>query len=347
MSQVEAALYLVYALVVLLPLLPGLLELRTAADDDPLKIDAAYARDPRFLGKSMRAKVVPILEETEGEARVPFLNRKNEFAIVTNGHASLDRERFENVVLSRGGFRVGDHSTMLDVYARGDVEVGAHAQLRTFAADRGASFGSRTNVMRWIDVEGDCRIGDASDLGQSVSAAGRLILGTGVRFNRLFGRPIAVVDGRRAELRALETGPLLVRSATSRRLLKSVVVDPETRIEGDVIATGDVEVCAGAVVAGSIKAGGTVVLRERACVFGNVVARGTVTLACDATILGHIFGESDVVLHAGALVGDRHAPKTIHASRGASIASEACIFGWLIAERGGITLADVDHHEES
>ncbi len=347
MSPVEAGLYLAYAVMVLLPLLPGLLELRVAADDDPLKIDASYARDPRFLGKSMRAKVEPILDAAVGEARVPFLNRKDEFARVTDGLASPDREQLSEIVLSRGAFRVGDHSEMLDVYARGEIELGAYARLRTLAGDRDARIGSHAHVVRWIDVGGNCEIGGASELGQSVSASGRLEVGPGVHFNRLFGKPIAVVSSARAELRALELGPLIVRTATARRLVKKLVVDAGADLEGDVIAADEVEVGAGAIVRGSIKAGGSVTLREGACVCGNIVARDTVTLERDATVLGHIFGDGDVVLHGGALVGDRHAPKTIHASRNATIAAEACIFGWLIAERGGTTAAAVTPHEDA
>ncbi len=339
MTPVEIGLYLLYALVVALPLLPGLLELRAGDDDDPLKIDASYARDPRFLGKSMRAKVEPIVDATHGEARVQFLNRKNEFALITDAYRSPDRVRFDDIVLSRGDFHVGDRSVMLDVYARGDVAVGAYAQVRTLAAGRNARFGSRLSVVRWIDVEGDCTIGDAADLGQSVAASKRLVIGAGVRFSRLFGRPISVIDGRRAELHALSAGPLLARASGARRLVKTLTLDPGARIEDDVVAAGDVELLPGAVIAGSLKAGGTVTLRANACVVGNIVARETVTLEADAMVLGHIFGDLDVVLHAGALVGDRHAPKTIHASRAVRIAPEACIFGWLIAERGGQTTA--------
>ncbi len=338
MTRVEILVVALYLVAVLLPLLPGLLELRVATDDDPLKIDTSYARDPRFLGKSMRAKLGPVMNEVSGDARVPFLNRKNEFARVTDGFESIDRARFDDVVLSRGRFAVGDHSSMSDVYARGDVAVGAFGALRTLASDASARFGSNTRVARWIDVEGDCTFGNGSDLGQSASAAGRLIVGTGVRFNRLFGRPVAVVDARRAELRALTGSPVAVRGPNDRRLVTSYVIDPGSIVDEDIVATKDVFVGTDATVGGSIKAAGTVTIAENACVLGNVIARGNVTLAPDATVLGHIFGDADVILEPGALVGDRHAPKTLHASRHAQLSPEACVYGWIIAERGGMTL---------
>jgi len=346
MSATETIIYAIYALAVVLPLLPGLLELRNASDDDPLKIDASYARDPRFLGKSMRNKVIPIMKETAGEDRVPFLNRKHEFAHVVDGLESGDRSTIDDIVLSRGPFSVGDRSVLLDVYAQGPVSVGAASRLRTLAADRGAVFGPGTQVVRWIDVEGDCAIGGGSELGQSVTASGRLILGPDVRFNRLFGRPIAVESSQRAEIRALSTGPILSTHASDRRRVKAMSVAQGETIEYDIVATGDVEVGAEATVTGSIKAGGTVTIKERAAVLGNVVARGSVIIERDGTIYGHIFGNRDVTLHAGALMGDRHAPKTLHASGIVRLIEGATIFGWLIAERGGRSLAEhseLDH----
>lgn len=346
MTTTETIIYLLYIGAVLLPLIPGLFELRVAGDDDPLKIDAAYARDPRFLGKSMRAKVGPILSEVAGEERVPFLNRKNEFARVIDAFESIDRSRFDDVVLSRGRFRVGDHSTLLDVYAQGAVEVGAASRLRTLAADTGARFGSGTQVIRWIDVEGDCSIGNGSDLGQSVSASGRLILGSGVRFNRLFGHPISVGMAQRAELRGLAEAPIFAPGSQGRATAASYVAEAGRAVDGDIVAANNVDVGAMATIAGSIKAGGGVTLRENARVFGNVVARGTVTLERDASVLGHIFGEGDVVLHPGALVGGRHAPRTVHASKTARIAQDACVYGWVIAERGGITMDQPDAYKD-
>lgn len=338
MSPVEVLIYTIYALAVILPLLPGLLELRSASDDDALRIDSAYARDPRFLGKSMRSKLIPIMQETEGENRVPFLNRKNEFARVVDRLDSGERSNIEDVVLSRDTLTIGKNSALLDAYARGAVSVGDGTRLRTLAADNDAEFGAQTQVIRWIDVEGNCTIGPGSELGQSVSASGRVLLGNDVTFSRLFGRPIAVEDEHRSGLRGLAMGPLKESHADDRLMAKSVYVDHGQLYDVDIVAAGDVEVGGDACVTGSIKAGGTVTIRENATVLGNVVARGDVVLENDSSVFGHIFGDRDVILNAGALVGDRHAPKTLRASGRAKVSTGACVFGWLIAERGGTTV---------
>lgn len=337
MSATEALIYLIYACAVVLPLVPGLLELRAASDDDALRIDASYARDPRFLGKSMRGKLLPILNETEGEARVAFLNRKNEFARVVDRLDEGPHSRIDDVVLSRGPFRVGEESALLDVYARGNAHIGASSRLRTLAVDGSAILGPSTHVVRWVDAEGECTVGAGCELGQSVTASKRLLLGASVRFNRLFGRPISVVDSRAAEVRALTDGVAIASYANDRLLAKYLVVDDGMTYDVDIVASGDVEIGPGACVTGSIKAGGTVTVREGARVLGNVVARGTVTIETDGTIFGHIFGDRDVVLRPGALMGDRHAPKTLHASRMAYLEPGSCVFGWVIAERGGRT----------
>lgn len=337
MTTIEIAVYLTYATATIVPLLPGLLELRRGSDDDALRIDASYARDPRFLGKSMRNKVIPIMRETQGEDRVPFLNRKNEFAKVVDHLEMGEHSNIEDIVLCRDRFVVGKNSALLDAYARGTVSIGDGTRLRTLAADNDSEFGAHTQVVRWIDVEGNCTIGPGSELGQSVSAAGRMLLGTDVSFSRLFGRPIAVEDEHRSGMRALAMGPLKEAHADDRLMAKTVYVDQGELYDVDIVAAGDVEVGTDACVTGSIKAGGMVTVRENAQVLGNVIARGDVQLESDATVFGHIFSERNVILAEGALVGERHAPKTLRAAGTARIATGAAVFGWLIAEKGGVT----------
>ncbi len=345
MSRAELLIYAIFGLAIFLPLLPGLLELRRGQDDDPLKIDTGYARDPRFLGKSMRNKMTPFFTDTEGEDRVPFLNRKGEFASVVDSLDVGDHSHIDDIVLSRGAFSVGDHSALLDVYAKGTVYVGASSRLRTLAADGNAIFGPGTQVIRWIDVDADCMIGDGSELGQSVTASGRLRLGDDVSFNRLFGRPIVVDGNQRAEIRAMSSAPMAYSKVTDRRRVAALSVDPGTTYDTHIVATGDVEIGEDAVVTGSIKAGGNVIVRRGGRVLRNVVARGNVIVEPDGSIFGHIFADHDVTLHEGALVGERHAPKTLHSLGATSMASGASIFGWLIAERGGTSVVSMAREE--
>src|SRR5262249_6810072 len=62
-----------FAAFVFLPMLPGLLELRRSADATSLTIDQNYSRDPRYMGKSFRAKISSVLQSAPMHTRMPFL----------------------------------------------------------------------------------------------------------------------------------------------------------------------------------------------------------------------------------------------------------------------------------
>ena len=337
MSTTEIVIYAVFALAVVLPLLPGLFELSFGRDNEPLQIDQRYARDPRFLGKSMRAKALPIVNAKVAEYRAPFLKRRNEFARVVDELELVDGARINDVVLAKGTFTSGRNVSLRDVYTKGRANVGDGSDVRTLAADGGATIGSRAKVSRWIDVDGDCAVGRECELGQSVSATGALLVGEGATFSRLFGLPVAV--GATIPPTMGNGVAIDMTADNARQMVDSIRIPAGETYMGDIIASRDVVVGAGATLRGSIKAGGTVVIHGRAKVLGNVVAHGDVSIEANGAVYGHVFTERNIALARGATVGRPNAPKTLHALERVTLSTSVAIHGWAISERGGRTVA--------
>lgn len=338
MNFIEIGIVVVFVAAVALPFIPGMFELRLRHDNEPLRIDPSYTRDPRFLGKSLRRKIAPLLE-SPAQTRAPFLNRSSEVARVVDSFDASEGARVDEAILARGTVVVGRRSTLRDVYAKGRATIGEATQMRTLTVDGGAVLGSRTKVGRWIDVDGDCTVGRASDLGRSASVSGALLIGEGSTFHRVFGLPVAV---GKAVPPVFGNGTVLDMTADhARTIADSVNIPPSETIDGDVIASGDVTLGAGSTLRGSIKAGGRVVVHANARVLGNVVAHGDVSLERNGAVYGHVFGDREVALERGATVGRPDAPKTLHASERVTMATDATVHGWAIAERGGRTVASI------
>jgi predicted acyltransferase (DUF342 family) len=323
----EFVAYLACAIGIALPTVPGLIQLGSAKKE-ALKIDQRYSRDPRYMGFSWRRTVDPIIANATSE-RVPFLNRKNEFARISGDTTLPNGTLVNDIVLSRGNFHAGKHSSLLDVYAQGEAQIDADSHVRCLAADRNAILGDRSIVTRWVDVGGDLQVGRFCDLGASASAAGTLTVDAGTRFRRMFAVPVAVSGDTNAPAPIVDKGP---------RRGSTLLIKAGDTTQGDMIVPHDIEVGDGAVVNGSINAGGDIRIGTGAQILGNVIARGSVTAGQRSKILGHIFADRNIAIAAAATVGSAKFPKTVQSTEALQLAPGATVYGWVICERGGTTV---------
>jgi len=321
----EFAIYLACAAGILLPTIPGLLQLRMEPDD-AIRVDERYIRDPRYLGKTFREAAAPILETSQIGTRFPFLNRRDEYARIEGDVVLPDQSKVDDVLLARGSVRVGDHTSLLDVYAVGRLDLGSDCLVRCIAAGGDVTLGERTTITRSIDVDGSLTIGRGCDLGASASATGTITVHSGSQFRRMYASRILFAG-------SADTIP--ETRSSEERSASMIVVGPGERYEGDLRAPDDVEIGQGAVVTGSITAGGNVFVAADGTVHGNLIARGDASLGQGSHVLGHVFSNSNVVIASAATIGSVESPKTVESAESLLIAPGATIHGWVICERGG------------
>ncbi len=334
MSAAEMWIIALFALLVLLPFVPGALQQAINADDGSLAVDGAYVREPRFLGRSMRALARAAFDTVAPDGRIPFLGRRGEFARVVESFEVGAGAGVDDAVLARRSFRARSDASVSDVYARGRVVLGEGASARTLAADDGAELGAHARVERWLDVEGACTTGAFCVLGRSASASGVLLVGEGSSFERLFGRPV-VAGGALIDLSGDDGVPEPPTALRERLSVETLTIGANETIANDIVANGDVVVGHGASVRGSITSYGSVRVLGFANVSGNVIAERDVTLERGARVLGHCFAGRDAVLWNAAAVGTPGAAKTVRGGAGVTLAAGARVHGWVIAEHGG------------
>jgi predicted acyltransferase (DUF342 family) len=332
----EPLFYAAFAAGLVLPMLPGLLELRARKDAKALQIDEKYTRDPRYLGKAFREKIRPVLALEPLPKRVLFLDRAYECARLVPSFQAMDREYISDAVLSSGPVVIGKNVQLRDVYGKANVQIGAGSRLRTLAAKGPALLSEGVRVERWVDVEDDLDVGDGAHLGRSASTCAVLKTGVNVTFNRLFGNPVCI--GTPAASAQRPYRPARWSVTASRTLVKgSRRVRATAPHDGDIVATGDVLVEEGAVVNGSIKCDRSVKIMPHACVLGNVIARGNIEIGAGASILGHVFVAGNVRCDTNASIGSKEESKTLYASGDMRLAMGCTIYGWAICEGTGMT----------
>jgi hypothetical protein len=336
---IEALIYVAFAAGVLVPFIPGLQELAFGRDADPLRVDQGYSRDPRYLGKSLRKKIAPLLAEARPGTRTRFLDRSKEFARVVEDYEASDGARIPDVLISRGSLRIGERGTFLDVYAANGIEIGAGSILRTAASDGDLKLGQGCMVERWLDANHGISVGRGSNLGLSTSAGGVLGLDEHTAFRRVFGSPVSVSAGPGTPPSPRNLPDVKTSTEKLGRELyegERIVAIGET-VNADIIAKGNVELRPGCAVRGSIKSDADVVLSDDTCVYGSIVARGTVIVGDNCRVFGHIFAERAIRIGSWSIVGELERPKTVRALDTLTLSNGVRIYGWAIAENGGTT----------
>ena len=315
-----------FLLVLALPAVPSIFEVRKPKDDGRLHIIEGYVRDPRWFGRSFRHKLAPFVTEARGNSygRAELRMRTDEEVRWSPNLLIPALERLRGIGVGERVV-VGHGAGIRDAYALEHLDVEHDVVARTLTSDATMNVGSSVQILRWIDADGDIDVGAGSDLGLSASGGARVALGDRVRFERVWGAPVASRTSHR------EPFDMPARKAT--------IVDAKSL--GDqqsLIVYGPVRVAAGTTVPGHLKVHGPIALESGAAVGGNIIARGDVTLAEGVTVGGHIFSEGDVRLGPGSRISRAGVAKTVYATGTILIANDVEIFGWVVSESGGRTL---------
>ncbi|MGH2792136.1 MAG: bactofilin family protein [Actinomycetota bacterium] len=322
----------------LLPFLPGVIELKRPRDDEPLPVVHDNAKDPRFFATAFKRMLVPLLDQTnELPAVVEIQLRRRERLEIHDELLVPSKERRRGIMAAKSNAVIEQAAELDEVYAAKNVRIESGSRVRALACEGKLLVEQGCKIGRWIDAEKAATIGRNCDLGVSASSGGRLRLDVGCTFQRLWGLPIttspAVIehDAVRPLAQAADAG--LQDSVVWGRGWLSI--PSGMTVSRDIVVYGDLEVGAGCVIRGSIKAHGKVNLGEGARVEGNLISRKAVTVGGRARVHGNLFAEGDVTVSTGATIGRPGRFKGLYTSTTVSLQPGVTVYGWVVAERGG------------
>jgi predicted acyltransferase (DUF342 family) len=315
-----------FVLVLTLPAIPSIFEVRKPKDDGRLHIPEQYIRDPRFFGRSFRHKLAPFVTQARGNSygRAELQMRTDEEVRWSPDLLIPALERLRGIGVGERVV-VGHGAGIRDAYALEHLDVENDVVARTLTSDATMHIGSTVQILRWIDADGDIEVDSDSDLGLSASGGSRVTLGERVRFERVWGAPVASHTSHR-EAFELGRNKVTVVDAKSLGDKKSLIL------------YGAVQVADGTTIPEHLKVHGSIAIEPGVHIGGNVIARGDVTLAEDVTVGGHIFAEGDIRLGPRSRVSRENVSKTVYATGAVLVANDVEIFGWVVSENGGHTL---------
>jgi hypothetical protein len=323
----DLGLFVLFALVLALPAIPSMFEVRKPKDDGRLHITEQYVRDPRWFGQSFRNKLAAFVEEAHGNryGRAALQMRTEEDVRWAPDLQIPPDERLRGIGVGER-VTVGHGAGIRDAYALEHLDVEYGVVARTLTSNRTLHIGSGVQVLRWVDADGDIDVDTGADLGLSTSGGARVTLGHLVHFERVWGAPVA----SRTEMHA----PFELSAKK-----KVTIVDDKFVIDGkSVIVYGAARVASGTTVPVHLKVHGDIEIEAGVEIVGNVIARGDVTIASGARIGGHIFCEGDVRLGPATRIARPGISKTVYATGQVLLADDVEVFGWVVSENGGQTL---------
>lgn len=325
-------LFVIFMLMLLVPFVPGIKELARPRDDSPLPINMNYQRDPRYFGKSFTSILQKSLELSgfvKGTQSIRM--SKEEIVEVTEKLVLSAGSHVDHVLYVKGNFRAHEGCTLeKEVYAGGKATIGEKSEIRALATEGRIHLGAETKVMRWVDSQNEIFADRECDLGWSVSCEGRLKIGSGCIFRRLYGMPIAIcgksasnyLSGKKEEISDITDTALVADS-------KWIVIPPGTKIGKTIISKKHLLLKRACVVLGDVKTYGNLVLEDRVRVTGNVFAEGDITVGASARILGNVFSQGAVKIGKMARIGKTGSVKSVVSRRGTVLEVNATIYGYV------------------
>jgi len=314
------------------PFVPGAIEIARPRDNRRLLIDQGYVRNPRFFGLSFRAKVASALPANG--VPLPYhgsINLRRPEAFEVRGRLRVPPGgSIGGIVASLEQTDVGRGAKLGDCYSRGAAVVADRASLRTLACDGDATLGQNVRIGRWIDASNNVLAGEYCDLGQSASADGSILLREHCKFQRLWGRPIVTEAPHAAATVTPTIQDVVVFGA------KGLSLPRGTNLAQDLVVRGTLQVGADSVIRGDIKAHKSIFLQPGVRIEGNVVTRQDLSIAGDVEIIGNVFVEGNVIVGSRSRIGSPDAFKSVYAAGTVRLRDRVKIFGWTIAERGGL-----------
>jgi hypothetical protein len=335
--------FAVTLLLLLLPFVPGLRELRAQRDAEPLPVSAEAAVDIRHFAHGFRAFLERDLGDslarvrTTGMRRSGWIEGQGQYSVMAAGEPvdlfadEQTRRLIDRIVAGVADVEIPAGLRCLrEIYAGGTLRAGAATEVRAVLADEDIVLERRARSVRWVHAGRDLKVAADSVLQGRASAGRSIALGAGCRFERLhapvirFGgdaplpRAGDVVGAAPADVPLIDWEPAGLGAhhelAAGRLLVEGDLDIPaRARVRCDLVVWGRLTIGAGARLEGSAKGHRAMRLARDARVDGSIVGRDDVTLEDGVVVDGPVIAEERLTIGARCTIGTAAEPSTVRA----------------------------------
>ncbi len=343
-----AAVILIFCGMVFLPFWPGLRESLWPRDEYPLPIKLDYSKDPRHMGNSFRRLLSEGLGNKAPAPGVRTVRLSKDETVEVQSDSRIERGMIlPHILLVQGDLKTQSRVTFRkELYVSGSASIGRRCRLRSLACDAHAVLDPDIRISRWIDANGDIRVGAGSRLGVSCSCAGQLVLDHGVEFQRLFSPQITSPDYQERHLPEHPSGCKPRKAAAKIKTIDDVtnyrrqssLLLSGTVIEQDLIVKGDLSLADRVSIHGDVRCEGRAIIGRDSVIFGDLFVEGPVEILHNAIVFGNVFSQDWVQLYPGVRIGRAGRSKSIVAKKRIVVDRNVAICGYVLTEGKGLVL---------
>ncbi|HWG59415.1 MAG TPA: polymer-forming cytoskeletal protein [Candidatus Acidoferrales bacterium] len=349
-----AVLCAVTGVLLVLPMLPAILELRLKKDAAPLNVVQQYAGEIAHFAHGFRDSVqrmAPLVANcaATGVNAHPTLKGGDACLVLGKNDATAlssptgKEPTCALVVIAAADLTLPDRTAFLkEIYAAGKLTGGEECAYRAIYGEGDIVLGRASKLMRWVHAAGALHAEPDCDLYGRVSSDREIMLGAGCVFQRLHAPRIVIgtADGGAAEAcaspRLADVGGREKMDALEpRRVIEGdFEVQPGEVVAGNVVARGKVRVGAGAILLGSLKSGKALVIESGVQARGSVISGDRMRIGEGCRIHGPVIAERGIEIAAGTRCGEVNALTSVCALK-IRVEEGVTVFGTLWAREIG------------
>jgi cytoskeletal protein CcmA (bactofilin family) len=345
-----AALVFVVGLMVLLPLVPALVELRRKSDALPLSVVQQNAGEIRHFANSFRTYingVEPIMQHclASGTTDTGTLSDGEEYVVLGRVDEPLvrtlaERDAIHPVLMMAGiDLVVPPKATFSkDIYARGQFEGGEKNSYRAILGERNIHLGEASRVLRWVHAVGEFSADLGCTLYGRISSDLLIRLNADCSFLRM-NAPRIEIGHTASNMEARPRGSSISSSTsagTSPRFLHDgdFEVLAGQVIRSNIVIRGNLHIHSGARVCGSVKSVKDMVIEDGVSVEGSLISARKLHIGPHCVIHGPVIAERELVIAKGTRCGTLEYPTTVSAPQ-IEVEEGVMVFGTLWAREHG------------
>lgn len=323
------------------PFWPGYKELKKGEDNENLYIKRDYIRDPRYFGLSFRKLLTPFLPEARrlpvGVTLAIDLSKKE--ALTVGPVAAVQAIVEERMTLFPQAAVLPPQSQFAkEIYALSDLAIGSDSTVRAVAGNADCRLATGTEIIRWLDVEGNLLVAADCNLGLSASSRQKIVLGgKNCLFKRLFA-PIIEIGTANALKTDFTFAGMQQYPAYSDVVYDIKKIKEAAVFNKNIVTHKKMVVRQDTVVLGNIKAYKELLLEENVKIIGNIFCEGDLIIQNSCRITGTVFVQGNLKVSNNVSFGEKGKIKSVIVRKDVTLGSGVVLHGFVLTEGVGKTV---------
>ena len=319
------------------------------ARDSVLPVRQERTRDPRYFAHAYKELFEKAWAKSDGNTLT--FNKEPEIFLNADTMEQQDypQECSNLVVAQKKNFCPPANLVfMKEIYSKTSAFISGNTVIRAIYSEKNLDLSDDTAIVRWADADGIVTVGNDCDLGMSVTAGRKIVLGRNCIFRRLYAPVIQVGIQPGEEIdyttypKALDTGA----EHFHKRHVKKDHMDEDGILAKSVISRGKLWVDDNLIIQGSLHAESGIRIGCNTVICGNIFSSGDVYLRKNCRILGNVFSQGDVYCETGVQIGIPGETRSVVARQHITLEMGCRVYGYLSNEDTGLCAPSGKKHRD-